>query len=61
MLLGFPYWHPCFYAHTLGRITGGKYNAVSCFRVTADRNAFPAQFRMLLHLNTGIETITIAM
>ena len=61
VLLGFPYWHPCFHAHTLGRITGGKYNAVSCFRVAAYGNAFPAQFRVFLHFNACVKGIAIAM
>ena len=61
MLLGFPYWHPCFHAHPLGGVTGGKYNAVPCLRVAAYGNAFPAQFRVFLHFNACVKAVAIAM
>ena len=61
MLLGFPYWHPCFHTHPLGGVTGGKYNTVPRLRVAAYGNAFPAQFRVFLHFNACVKGIAIAM
>jgi hypothetical protein len=61
MLLGFPYWHPCFHAHPLGGIACGENDAVPCLRVAAHGDAFPAQFRVFLHFYACVKAVAIAM
>jgi hypothetical protein len=61
MLLCLPDGHCRFHARPLGGITCGENDTVPRLRVAADRNAFPAQFRVFLHFNACVKAVAIAM
>ena len=50
-----------FDAHAFRRVGCRQDDAVTIFRASADSNGLAAQLRILVHFNTRIETVQVAM